>query len=114
MMKNIVVLSDGTGNSRAKLNKTNVWRLWNALDLTDHEGVATLARYDDGVASSNFKLGAIAAGAIGYGLKRNVLSLYRFLCSTYRPGDRIYAFGFSRGAYTIQTLVALLVTQGIT
>jgi uncharacterized protein (DUF2235 family) len=64
-MKNIVVLSDGTGNSRAKLNKTNVWRLWKALDLTEHGGVPTIARYDDGVASSKFKLGAIAAGAIG-------------------------------------------------
>jgi uncharacterized protein (DUF2235 family) len=113
-MKKIVVLSDGTGNSREKRNKTNVWRIWKALDLTEEEGgIQTVARYDDGVGSSTFRLGAIVAGAIGYGLKRNVLSLYRFLCIIYEPGDQIYAFGFSRGAYTIQTLVGLLASQGL-
>ena len=77
-MKKIVVLSDGTGNSREKRNKTNVWHIWKALDLAEEEGIQTVARYDDGVGSSTFKLGATLAGAIGYGLKRNVLSLYKF------------------------------------
>ena len=34
MPRNIVLLSDGTGNSAAKLFKTNVWRLYEALDLS--------------------------------------------------------------------------------
>src|SRR6202521_3015548 len=93
MAKNIVVLSDGTGNSAAKIWKTNVWRLYEALDLSDG---SQIARYDDGVGTSSFKPIAILGGALGYGLKRNVIALYCFLCLHYKAGDQIYAFGFSR------------------
>jgi len=37
MAKNIVLLSDGTGNSAAKLFMTNVWRFYQALDLSRPE-----------------------------------------------------------------------------
>jgi uncharacterized protein (DUF2235 family) len=47
MPKNIILLSDGTGNSAAKLMKTNVWHVYEALDLTDPE--KQVACYDDGV-----------------------------------------------------------------
>ena len=111
MPKNIVLLSDGTGNSAAKLFKTNVWRIYDCLDLRDP--ARQVACYDDGVGTSTFFPLALLGGAIGFGLKRNVLRLYRFLCEQYEPGDRIYAFGFSRGAFTIRTLVALIANQGI-
>lgn len=52
-------------------------------------------------------------GILGLGLKRNVLHLYRFVCRNYNSGDTIHAFGFSRGAFTIRLLVALICTQGI-
>ncbi len=109
--KNIVLLSDGTGNSSAKLLKTNVWRVYEALRLDDP--TVQVACYDDGVGTSNFKPVALLGGAIGLGLRRNVLRLYRFLCEHYEPGDRIYAFGFSRGAFTIRVLVGLICDQGI-
>lgn len=111
MPKNIVLLSDGTGNSAAKLFKTNVWRIYDALDLTNPD--VQVACYDDGVGTSVFRPLALAGGALGFGLKRNVLRLYRFLCEQYEPGDRIYAIGFSRGAFTIRVLVALVADQGI-
>jgi len=111
MPKNIVLLSDGTGNSAAKLFKTNVWRIYDALDLTDP--TKQVAYYDNGVGTSTFRPVALVGGALGFGLKRNVLRLYRFLCEQYRPGDRIYAFGFSRGAFTIRVLMALVANQGI-
>ena len=111
MPKNIVLLSDGTGNSAAKLFKTNVWRIYDALDLRNPG--EQVACYDDGVGTSTFFPLALLGGAIGFGLKRNVLRLYRFLCEQYEPGDRIYAFGFSRGAFTIRTLMALIANQGI-
>ena len=111
MPKNIVLLSDGTGNSSAKLLKTNVWRIYEALDLDDPN--EQLACYDDGVGTSSFKPLQLLGGALGVGLKRNVLRLYRFLCEHYDEGDRIYAFGFSRGAFTIRVLVGLISTQGI-
>jgi hypothetical protein len=111
MPKNIILLSDGTGNSAAKLFKTNVWRIYEALDLTDPE--TQVACYDDGVGTSTFMPLAILGGALGFGLKRNVLRLYRFLCEHYTPGDRIYAFGFSRGAFSIRVLTGLILDQGV-
>ena len=114
--KRVILLSDGTGNSSAKLMKTNVWRLYEAVDLTTGDQVAY---YDNGVGTSSFAPLAILGGAIGWGLKRNVLSLYRFACQNYvcRDGgdtaDAIYAFGFSRGAFTIRVLVNLIASQGL-
>ncbi len=113
--RNIVLFSDGTGNSSAKLFKTNVWRMYEAVDLgpspSGHRD--QISFYDDGVGTSNFKFLAALGGAFGWGLKRNVLDLYRYACRNYRPGDRIYAFGFSRGAFTIRLVIALIASQGL-
>ena len=87
MSKNIVLLSDGTGNSSAALLKTNVWQLFQALDLRDPD--RQIAFYDDGVGTSSFKLFAILGGIFGFGLKRNVIAIYSFCCRNYQPGDRI-------------------------
>lgn len=114
--KSLIVFSDGTGNSSAKLFKTNVWRLYQAVDTKDpgHPGEPRqVVAYDDGVGTSSFKPLALLGGAFGVGLMRNVLQLYRFLCRNYERGDRIYAFGFSRGAFTIRVLIGLLTTVGI-
>jgi hypothetical protein len=114
--KNIGLFSDGTGNSSAKLFKTNVWRLHQAVDKAppaSPQDPLQIVAYDDGVGTSSFKPLALLGGAFGVGLKRNVLELYQFVCRNYEPGDRIYAFGFSRGAFTIRVLVALLTTIGI-
>jgi hypothetical protein len=111
MPKNIVLLSDGTGNSASKLLKTNVWRIYESLDLDDP--TVQVACYDDGVGTSSFKPLALFGGAFGVGLARNLLRLYRFACEHYEPGDRIYAFGFSRGAFTIRILVDFICEQGI-
>src|SRR5882757_4276523 len=99
MAKRIILLSDGTGNSAAKVWRTNVWRVFESIDLSNSEQVAY---YDDGVGTSSFKPYAILGGAFGYGLKRNVIDLYKFACRNHRnPEDEIFAFGFSRGAFTI-------------
>src|SRR6185503_2273724 len=116
MAKNIILLSDGTGNSAGKLFKTNVWRLYQALDLSQAgpDGKATqIAYYDDGVGSSSFKLFALIGGAFGWGLKRNVIDLYTYLCRNYEAGDRVYGFGFSRGAFTIRVLTGFIHSQGL-
>lgn len=64
-------------------------------------------------------------GAFGYGLKRNVLDIYKFLCRNYKSqadyaregivsnSDEIYAFGFSRGAFTIRIVTGLVADQGL-
>src|SRR5688572_31424639 len=116
MSKNIILFSDGTGNSSGKLFKTNVWRVYQAVDLTDPKHPTEprqFAFYDNGVGTSSFKLLAALGGALGVGLARNVRDLYTFVCRTYQPGDRIYGFGFSRGAFTIRVLVGLMMSQGL-
>ncbi|MGX5828074.1 DUF2235 domain-containing protein [Mesorhizobium sp. 43Arga] len=108
--RNIVVFADGTGNSAAKAFKTNVWRLYRALDLT---GADQIAVFSDGVGTSQFKPFEIIGLALGFGVKRRVLALYKFLCLNYEPGDRIFAFGFSRGAFTIRVLVGMIAREGL-
>jgi hypothetical protein len=109
-MKNIILLSDGTGNSAAKVWRTNVWRLFQSLEL---KGSNQIAIYDDGVGTSSFLPFAVLGGAFGWGLTRNVRELYKFLCRNYQNGDRIYGFGFSRGAFTIRVLIGLVLNQGL-
>lgn len=111
MPRNIILLSDGTGNGAAKLFKTNVWRLYGALDLRDPD--RQIAGYADGVGTSSFKPLAILGGIFGFGLKRNVLDLYRFACRSYRPGDALFGFGFSRGAFTIRIVAGFIGRVGL-
>src|ERR1700761_3015642 len=111
MPRRIILLSDGTGNSSASFWRTNVWRMFCALDLTGSDQVAC---YDDGVGTSSFKPWALLGGAFGFGLRRNVISLYKFACRNFRtPDDQIYGFGFSRGAFTIRVVIGLIIDQGL-
>ena len=111
MGKRIILLSDGTGNAASKVWRSNVWRVFESLDLT---GSKQVAFYDDGVGTSSFKPFAILGGVFGYGLKRNVLDIYKFLCANYTSeDDEIYGFGFSRGAFTIRVVIGLVLDQGL-
>ena len=117
MPKNIVICSDGTGNSDVKGRGTNVFKLFEAVDnnghLEDSNLVEQITFYDDGVGTENFKPVRLAAGAVGIGLARNVRQLYTSLVRVYQPGDRLYLFGFSRGAFTVRTLAAMIARCGI-
>jgi len=75
--KNIVLLSDGTGNSSSKLLKTNVFRLYESLQLDNPR--RQVACYDDGVGSGGFKPLKILGGAFGYGLKQRSSALSLFV-----------------------------------
>jgi uncharacterized protein (DUF2235 family) len=108
--RRIVVLSDGTGNSSAAVWRTNVWRTFEALDLSNSDQVAF---YDDGVGTSTFKPLALLGGAFGFGLKRNVIDIYKFVCRNYHEDDEIFGFGFSRGAFTIRVVTGLILDQGL-
>src|SRR6476660_9374461 len=120
--RDLIVLSDGTGNSASKAFKTNVWRLYQALNLRDGKQVAV---FGDGVGTSSITLLRIIGLALGVGVKRNVLNLYKFLCHNYwrderkeisekdRESDRIWMFGFSRGAFTIRVLAGLVHSEGL-
>jgi uncharacterized protein (DUF2235 family) len=117
MAKNIILCSDGTGNSAIKGRGTNVFKLFEAVDLHGHRADPTLdaqlAFYDDGVGTQGNVLLKAAGGAAGLGLKRNVKSLYRQLSRVYDEGDRIFLFGFSRGAFTVRTLAGMIGACGV-
>jgi uncharacterized protein (DUF2235 family) len=111
MSKNIIVCSDGTGNTTIKGRGTNVFKLYEATSLN---GTAPqIAFYDDGVGTEQLKFLKLIGGAFGYGLARNVRRLYADLARSYQPGDKIFLFGFSRGAFTVRTLCGLIATCGI-
>jgi uncharacterized protein (DUF2235 family) len=117
MAKRIIVCSDGTGNTAIKGRGTNVFKLFEAVDLNGHRYDPSLtpqiAIYDDGVGTENFKPLKVFAGATGWGLSRNVKHLYKELARVYDPGDEIYMFGFSRGAFTVRTLAGFIATCGL-
>lgn len=117
MAKRIVVCSDGTGNTAIKGRGTNVFKLFEAVDLDSHRFdpavTPQIAIYDDGVGTENFKPLKLLGGATGWGLSRNVKHLYAELARVYDPGDEIYMFGFSRGAFTVRTLVGLIGACGL-
>ena len=110
--RNLIVLSDGTGNRGGVTRDTNVWRLYKSIDR-HHAPVEQLVRYDDGVGTDDFRVAKLLGGAFGYGLTRNVTSLYAFLARHYRPGDRIYLLGFSRGAFTVRVLGGMIARCGL-
>lgn len=120
MAKNIVVCLDGTNNQLRAADNTNVVRLLDALKLDTPAD--QVAYYDPGVGTFSSsaawtppaRLASRYAGLMfGAGLRENLGQAYSFLTSTYQPGDRIFIFGFSRGAYNARALVGMLDVFGI-
>jgi len=110
MSKNIVLCSDGTGKAGGAILNTNVFRLYKATDLQKSNQIAF---YDDGIGSTGFKSLRAIAGAFGFGFQKNVLNLYSYLAKRYEPGDKIYMFGFSRGAATVRALAGMIQEVGL-
>ena len=117
MKKNIVICADGTGNTTIKGRGTNVFKLYEAVDQIGHRYKPGLtpqvALYHDGVGTESVKWLRLLTGATGWGLSRNVKQLYGELARVYAPGDKIFLFGFSRGAFTVRTLAGLINACGI-
>ena len=116
--KNLVVCCDGTNNEFGE-NNTNVVRL---LSLALKRDEQQIVFYDPGLGTFPAP-GALTplqkwvtkmlGSAFGYGLSHSVAVCYDFLVEHYKPGDRIYLFGFSRGAYTARVLAALIHACGL-
>ncbi len=110
--RNLIVCSDGTGNAGGRSRPTNVWRIFNLIERRESP-VEQIAYYDDGVGTEEVKPLKLLGGAFGCGFTRNLIDLYSFLALNYRPGDRIFLFGFSRGAFTVRTLAGIIVKCGL-
>jgi hypothetical protein len=113
-MKNIVVCCDGTWNTPEETDHglpspTNVVKIRNALVQDDAQAVY----YHPGVGTGRRWWDKIAGGGTGEGLDQNIKSAYRWLGTHYSLGDRIFLFGFSRGAYTARSLCGLITKQGL-
>ena len=112
--KNIVLCSDGTGNRWGVGAQTNVSKLYQAVDTEPGTGKSVQLRfYDNGVGTSTNRYLRALTGAFGFGLQRNVRDLYEFLASHWEPGDKIYLFGFSRGAATVRAFAGMLQEVGL-
>ncbi|WP_223424144.1 DUF2235 domain-containing protein [Tateyamaria pelophila] len=116
MSRKLIVCLDGTGNE-IETNESNVLRLYKCLKRSDdqlvfyHPGVGTLDTHPFARKLSKPKqlLGLIA----GVGLETNVLRAFEYLCNTYQEGDRLYFFGYSRGAYTARVLAGFINDFGL-
>ncbi|MCT9082924.1 DUF2235 domain-containing protein [Streptomyces fulvoviolaceus] len=111
MAKNLVICCDGTWNRADQPNRTNVAKVALAVRGRSATGMEQRLYYHSGVGTSPGE--RLRGGAFGFGLSRNVIDAYRFLVSTFEPGDLLYLFGFSRGAYTARSLAGLVRNSGI-
>jgi uncharacterized protein (DUF2235 family) len=115
--KRIVICADGTGNADVKGRGSNVFKLFEAVDTVSHlqdaSKVRQVALYHEGVGTENWWPRRQLGGAFGRGVRKNVCHLYEQLSHLYQPGDKLFLFGFSRGAYTVRKLAALIDCCGI-
>lgn len=129
MSKNVVIFSDGTGQRSGILfdeNRSNIYKLYRATRCATDSAVdprEQVAFYDPGIGTdpsvSNAlsrtwsRLRNLVATATGFGLTGNIIDCYAAIIRLWRPGDRIFLFGFSRGAYTVRCVGGVLAHCGV-
>lgn len=120
MVKNIVMCFDGTGAEVRARRNSNVVLLYSMLDHSDPS--QQVAYYDPGVGTEAAAgawspparaISRLLGLAFGVGIRRNLGQAYLWLADHWEPDDRIYLFGFSRGAYTARALAGMLRTVGL-
>ena len=115
--KRLIVCCDGTWNDADSAGEfTNVVRIARAILPVDHRGdkeTAQIVYYQSGVGTGADLVQRVLGGSVGMGLSRNVRDGYGFIASNYCPGDEIFLFGFSRGAYTARSVAGLIGYAGL-
>ncbi len=111
--KRIVFCFDGTWNRLSADCLTNVAMLAQMVRPVAHDGTPQIVYYDEGIGTGGNKLAHLRDGAFGRGMLGILRNAYRFLIFNYEPGDEIFAFGFSRGAYTARSFVGFIRHAGI-
>lgn len=118
MSRNIVLCCDGTGNELAD-RSSNVVKLCHALVRDEmrqavfyNPGVGTVPvpQLHGGIRTFIRKVRGLG---FGYGITDDIKGAYRYLMNTYEPGDRVYLFGFSRGAYTTRAVAGMVYRCGL-
>ena len=117
LVKNIVICCDGTGNQFGPDN-TNVVKLHSMLKTN----ATQVKYYNRGVGTFSVRPALVrpidsfnktVSLALGAGLKQIVCEAYSFLVDNFEEGDRVYLFGFSRGAYTVRVVGAMIRAFGV-
>jgi len=116
-MQRLVVCCDGTWNTpdqkdRGVMRPSNVVKMARFVLPQAADGTVQHVHYDKGVGTGDL-VDRFFGGAFGIGLAHNVLEAYEYLSLNYRPGDEIFLFGFSRGAYTVRRVVGMLRKAGL-
>jgi uncharacterized protein (DUF2235 family) len=102
--KRLVVCCDGTWNDAA--SRTHIRWIYDQCRREDAASLAQIPEYIAGVGTG--PIDTIPGGALGTGLSHNVRDAYRFIQANWKPGDEVFVFGFSRGAYTGRSLCGLM------
>jgi len=100
-MKRLVFCFDGTWNRLDAPHSTNVVITAESVLPIASDGVSQAIFYDEGVGTRKGE--KLTGGLFGEGIVDNLSDAYRFLIFNHTPGDEIYIFGFSRGAYTARS-----------
>jgi uncharacterized protein (DUF2235 family) len=111
MSKRLVVCCDGTWNTPDQQSPTNVTKVALAMAPQGHDGREQRTYYRLGVGTNRWE--RIRGGAFGFGLSRDVRDAYRFLVHNFDPGDELFFFGFSRGAFTARSTAGFVRNSGI-
>lgn len=109
-MKRLVVCCDGTWNRLGRY-PTNVVKIAQVVKRFASDGVSQVVFYQEGLGTKWYD--RLPGGAFGWGIDYNIQNAYQFLCFNYKPGDEIYLFGFSRGAYTARSLAGMMYCSGL-
>ena len=117
MPRHLVVCTDGTWNQpdqrdQDRIVPSNVVKMARAVAGKTTDNIPQLVYYDTGVGTGGW-WDRIKGGAFGIGLSDNVKQAYTALGQEFRPGDKLFVFGFSRGAYTARSLAGLIGLCGI-
>jgi len=118
-MKRLVICADGTWNTRDQRKDstgrrcpTNVTKVARGVLSRDRNGIDQIVLYYDGLGTGG-PLDKVSGGAFGAGIEDNIRVLYRFIAYNWEPGDEIFLFGFSRGAFTVRTLAGFMFVLGL-
>jgi uncharacterized protein (DUF2235 family) len=111
MPKRLVLCCDGTWNTPDQESPTNVTKVALQVASQDPDGREQRVFYNRGVGTDRWE--RVRGGAFGFGLSRDVRNIYRFLVETFEPGDELFFFGFSRGAFTARSTAGLIRNCGI-
>lgn len=113
MAKKVIICTDGTWNTPHGIGAveidTNVRKLYCSLAELPEQ----MRYYDSGVGTDGTPIDHLTGGAMGEGLFEKVQDGYEFLAYVWDPGDEIYIFGFSRGAYTARSLGGMIAGFGV-